>query len=144
MRERIEQVLKDINLYSEDARELIMGTFAQESRFKYVRQINGPALGFGQMEPATFKDIIDNYLRYKPVLMSRMIRAVGLLEVEDLVHNVELMIAMTRIHYLRVPEKLPSCKDVPAMARYWKQYYNTPLGKGTEEEFIANYHKYCL
>ena len=144
MRERITNVLKEIGLYSDDARELIMGTFAQESNFKYVRQIGGgPALGFCQMEPATFNDIIENFLRYKPVLMCKVVRAVGLLEVEDLVHNVELMIAMTRIHYLRVAEKLPSYKDVPAMARYWKKYYNTPLGKGTEEEFINNYYRYC-
>jgi hypothetical protein len=36
------------------------------------------------------------------------------------------------------------------MADYWKQHYNTPLGRGTVEEFISNYqrhvgnHAFCV
>lgn len=138
--------LKEIGLYSTDAVELIMGTFAQESNFKYTRQIGGgPALGYGQMELATFNDIVINYLRYKPGLMGKIIKACEIIafEPQQLIDNKKLMVCMTRLHYLRVKEPLPSYKDVWAMGEYWKQWYNTPTGKGTVKEFVENYTKYC-
>ena len=49
---------------------------------------------------------------------------------------------MCRVHYYRVSEALPEENDIEGMARYWKKYYNTPLGAGTEEEFIHNYKEY--
>jgi len=146
-RRLITETLKETGLYSDNARDLIMGTFAQESNFKYTRQIGGgPALGYGQMEPATFNDIVVNFLRHKPELMGKVMKASGVvtMEPEMLVDNKKLMICMTRIHYLRVKEALPSNKDVWAMGEYWKQYYNTPLGRGTVKEFVENYKKYCL
>lgn len=145
-RQTIADTLKKIGLYSENAVELIMGTFAQESNFKYTRQIGGgPALGYGQMEPATFNDIIANYLKYKPELMGKIMKACGIVtfKPEILVDNIPLIICMTRIHYLRVSEPLPSYRDVWAMAEYWKKYYNTTLGKGKVEEFVDNYKRYC-
>ena len=33
------------------------------------------------------------------------------------------------------PEPLPPPEDVDGQARYWKRWYNTPLGKGTVEAF---------
>lgn len=145
-RELITDTLKCIGLYSKDACELVMGTFAQESNFKYVHQIGGgPALGYGQMEPATFNDIITNFLRYKPELIGKIMKTCGVITLspEMLKDNVKLMICMTRVHYLRVKEPLPSCRDVLAMADYYKQYYNTPAGKATIKQFIDNYIKYC-
>lgn len=144
MRKKIEKILKEIDLYSVDARELIMGTFAQESRFRYVRQIGGgPALGFGQMEPATFNDIVENFLKYKPSLKEKILKVTKSLKAEDLETNLELMVCMTRVHYLRVPERLPDHNDIEAMGEYWKKYYNTYLGKGKVEEFVENYKRYC-
>ena len=145
-RRLITDTLKSIGLYSVNARELIMGTFAQESNFKYPRQLGGgPALGYGQMEPATFNDIVVNFLRYKPDLTEKIMKASGVvaLEPEMLTDNKTLMICMTRGHYLRVKEPLPSYKDVWALGEYWKQFYNTPRGKGTVREFVENYTKYC-
>lgn len=145
-RRLITETLKEISLHSDNARELIMGTFAQESNFKYVRQLGGgPALGYGQMEPATFNDIVVNFLRYKEDLMGKIMKASGVvtLEPDMLVENKKLMICMTRVHYLRKTEPLPSYKDIWAMGNYWKQYYNTPKGKGTVKEFVENYTKYC-
>lgn len=139
--------LKEIGLHSTDAVELIMGTFAQESNFKYTRQIGGgPALGYGQIEPATFDDIIVNFLRFKPDLLEKIMKVSGTvaLEPDMLLENKTLMICMARIHYFRVKSSLPSYKDVWAMGEYWKKYYNTPKGKGTVKEFVENYKKYCL
>lgn len=93
------------------------------------------------MEPATFDDIVKNYLRYKPELAARIERVarISRFKAEDLENNDLLATCMARVHYLRVREAIPS--DLEGWARYWKRYYNTPLGKGTEEEFIANYKK---
>lgn len=144
IRNLITSVLKEIGLYSDNAVNLLMGTAAQESRLgKYRKQIGGgPALGIFQMEPATFNDIVNNYLRYKPELAAKIERAasVSRFKAEDIENNDLLAICMARVHYLRVKKAIPG--DLEGWATYWKRYYNTPLGKGTEEEFIANYKKY--
>lgn len=144
--ELITGTLHRINLYSSDARELLMGTCAQESALgKYRRQIGGgPALGIFQMEPATFHDIVKNYLNHKPELKAKVLEVSGLKELDDpeeLVFNDRLAVCMARVHYLRVSEKIPS--DLDGWAKYWKRYYNTTKGRGTEYEFVCNYKRYC-
>lgn len=141
----IRPVLEYLQLDSYDAENLLLGTCAQESRMgHYIKQINGPALGIFQMEPATHNDIWGNYLMYKQDLSDRVIRLIAsapsrLCQMET---NLAYQAAIARIHYLRVPEKLPKGDDIEEMARYWKKYYNTEQGKGTEEEFIKNYKEY--
>lgn len=139
----ITSVLKELNLHSDNAVKLLMGTAAQESHLgKYRKQLGGgPAIGIFQMEPATFNDIVNNYLRYKPALAARIERVARVcrFKAEDIENNDLLAICMARVHYLRASEAIPP--DVEGMARYWKRYYNTPLGKGTVEEFIANYRR---
>lgn len=140
----IASVLKELNLHSDNAVNLLIGTAAQESHLgRYRKQLGGgPALGIFQMEPATFDDIVKNYLRYKPELAARIERVarISRFKAEDLENNDLLATCMARVHYLRVRESIPS--DLEGWARYWKRYYNTPLGKGTEEEFIANYKRF--
>lgn len=140
--------LKTIGLYSEAADQLILGTIFQESRAKYLKQLgNGPALGVIQMEPNTYNDIWDNYLKYKPELAAKIthLASVGSLgpdgrpDVNELVTNLAFAVGMCRVHYLRVKEKLPAADDVEALGRYWKQYYNTELGAGTVDEFVAHF-----
>ena len=137
-------VLKELNLHSDNAVNLLMGTAAQESHLgKYRRQLGGgPALGIFQMEPATFDDIVKNYLRYKPELTTRIERVarVSRFKAADLENNDLLATCMARVHYLRVREAIPS--DLEGWARFWMRYYNTRLGKGTEQEYIANYKRF--
>ena len=146
LRDLIHRVLIDLDLYSEAAENLLMGTAAQESGLgQYIRQLgNGPALGIFQMEPATFKDIVQNCLQYKPELAKLVMSVSGVnaLRSEYLEYNLALSICMCRIHYLRVSEKMPD--NLTGWAKYWKEYYNTRLGKGIEEEFIRNFKKYVL
>lgn len=142
----IEITLKEIDLHSADAVNLIMGTAAQESGLgKYIRQLNnGPALGIFQMEPNTFNDILNNYLCRKPDLLKKILKCThhATLKPEMLEWNIKLAIVMTRIHYLRIPNPLPY--TIEGYAMYWKKYYNTYLGAGTHEEFIKNYKGYIL
>ena len=142
----IERTLKEIDLYSDDAVNLLLGTAAQESGFgEYIRQLNnGPALGIFQMEPKTHKDHVEKYLKYKSDLKIKILKACGVVEFNHafLEFNLKYAICMSRIHYLRKPEALPSSID--GMANYWKKHYNTRLGKGTTQEFIRNFKKHVL
>jgi len=135
-------------LSSDAAVNLIMGTIAQESAMgKYRRQLgNGPARGICQMEPATEKDIWQNFLRYKVVLRNRISTITGVYshDPKKLEINDQYAILMCRVHYMRVREALPEAGDVNALAKYWKLHYNTPLGHGTAKEFVKNYKKYLL
>ena len=153
LRNLIEEVLGELAtlpsypaINRKEAVELLMGTCAQESHLgKYRKQIGGgPALGIYQMEPATFGDIVKNYLSSKPVLREKIMEVSGVKEFnsKDLVQNDRLSTCMARVHYLRVKEGIPSSLD--GQARYWKKYYNTPLGAGTEQEYMSNYKKLVI
>ena len=144
MKKLVLSTLKDLDLYSEDSSNLVLGTIAQESDFgKYRKQIGGgPALGIAQVEPATFYDIVENYLDYRPKLKERVMKVCGIdhFDHRDLETNDKLSIAMCRLKYLRVKDKIPG--TVEGYARYYKKYYNTYQGKATEHEFILKYRKY--
>ena len=130
--------------YSLHAENLVLGTGAQESAYgKYTKQIGGgPALGKFQMESETHNDIWKNFLKYKPRLARLILEISGLSEPDfkALETNDIYACAMCRVHYFRVKEPIPTTLN--GYAYYWKQYYNTPKGKGTIPEFINNYLKY--
>lgn len=145
----IKPTLDHLNMWSQSAENLLLGIAAQESHMgTFLKQLgSGPALGIYQMEPATEKDIWDNFLKYRPSLMVRVVdlapsvlNAVG----SSLIMSLSYATAMARIHLYRDSEPLPNAYDVQGMAAYWKRVYNTHLGAGTEEEFIANYSNYIL
>lgn len=143
----IEPTLQHIGLYSDAATELVLGTALQESRLTYIHQLgNGPALGVFQMEPATHNDIWQNYLKYREDLRNYVIDLAsriniksGMVDALELISNLNYAAAMCRIHYLRTPDPLPQSGDTAGQAKYWKQYYNTPLGRGTVEEYMRSW-----
>jgi len=143
--ELVVPTLHSISKYSPAAVNLLLGTMAQESAFgKYIKQRGkGPALGVYQMEPATHNDIRDNYIAHRRDL-KQLFLELGYTEFtpDKLLYDLRYATIFTRLHYARVPAPLPARGDIAGMADYWKQYYNTPLGKGTTEEFINNYNKY--
>lgn len=133
--------LKSLDMDSPIGRALVMGTAAQESRLTYLAQIGGgPALGLWQMEPATFRDIHENWLRHRPTVVSRldMMRTSRSPDPVELSWNLRLGAAMCRIHYRRF-SGWPETQDPAELGEYWKAYYNTPQGKGTAEEFAENF-----
>jgi len=136
-----------MGLNSASAVNLLLGTAAQESHLgEYLHQINGPALGIYQMEPDTHKDIHNNFLVYKSDLNKKILNLSfpAFSMKKNLIGNLYYATAMARIHYYRVPEKLPKVDDIEGLANYWKRYYNTTIGKGTIREFIKNFEKYIL
>lgn len=146
LKELIVETLNEINMYSESAVNLLMGTAAQESHLgTYIKQIKGPAKGVFQMEPLTCMDIYENYLIYQPQLLHYILENIAIkFSPNELVWNIKFSIIMCRLHYMRVPKKLPGSDNIHEMGCYWKKYYNTNLGKGTIEEFKRNYKRFIL
>lgn len=147
----VRPTLKRLGLWSKSAENLLMGTAAQESLLgQYLHQLGGgPAKGIFQMEPATHDDIWANYLRYKPDLAREIRRIAGVLDGKNppadlMVGNLYYAAAMARVHYLRRPEVLPAADNPVDLGEYWKEHYNTYLGRGTVQEFVHNYRRLVL
>lgn len=138
IREIIGSTLEILGLDSEDASSLIYRTGMAESGYRALRQRGGPALGFFQCELATAIDIWDNYVMYRPKYRDKLFQ----LGFNDsnlefcLLSNIGLQVAFCRLHYRRVPTKLPKSDNLNSQAKYWKTHYNTVAGKGTIEHFI--------
>jgi hypothetical protein len=139
----LQPALEDIGLYSLAAEELLLGTAIQESRLTYLKQLGGgPAVGVFQMEPATHDDIWENYLQYHQEL-SDLVRTIeDSVDAAYMISDLCYAAAMCRVHYYRVSEALPDAGDTITQAAYWKEYYNTPLGAGTAQEYLENWNKY--
>ncbi|MBF0147285.1 MAG: hypothetical protein HQL84_16125 [Magnetococcales bacterium] len=138
----IRPTLQRLELWSQAAGELVLGTAIQESNLTYLRQMgNGPALGLWQMEPATHNDIWTNYLHSRSKIGLNILGPYSKPDPGRLVWDLAYACAMCRIHYLRCPQSLPDAGDIKGQAEYWKQFYNTPLGKGTPEKYLSNWHR---
>lgn len=140
----VKPVLTHLGAYSLEAENLIVGTACQESFCgEYISQLNnGPALGIYQMELATAKDICENFLRYKPQLDEKVMDYYipELTMSDNLRGNLFFATAMCRVHYLRQKGTIPSTLEGQAL--YYKDHYNTYLGKASVEDYIRNYKKY--
>tara|TARA_R100001530_G_scaffold40526_1_gene31117 strand:+ start:778 stop:1245 length:468 start_codon:yes stop_codon:yes gene_type:complete len=146
LKDLIERVLNKIELYSPEASDLVFKTLKVESLLKYVRQIKGIAVGFGQCEPWVAVDICKNYLKYRPDLMKQVADTANvklsyftLPKEEDwawiLETNLAAMIAFCRLHYRRIPKALPK-KNLDEQWIYYKKYYNTERGKATNDHWM--------
>jgi len=137
----IRPALSKINLWSPSAEELVLGTAIVESGLTYIRQWgDGPALGLWQVEPATQNDLFTNFLNYRPELGSQLmeLRAPNLSIDGEPRHQPIYGAAVCRLCYYRKPDALPKAGDIEGQGQYWKQHYNTPLGKGTVTKYAYN------
>ena len=137
---------------SEEAIELLLMTMAHESLGgKYIVQLNGPALGVFQMEPATHNDIWENFLKYHHQLsfdaLSFTISDTSSEDGEEMIGNMYYACAMARLHYYRVKAAIPARKDYireqlwhRALAEYAKEHYNTIEGKATWSDYDRDYN----
>jgi len=148
LRQIIRTALQLIDRWSDEAEELLLMTAAHESCLgRDLQQIGpGPALGIYQMEPSTLVDIYANYLPAREILSLDITRATGTTgpNLHQLQYNPIYSTILARIHYLRIPTKLPPSYDLPAMAEYAKMHYNTPLGAASVEDYILAYHNLVL
>jgi hypothetical protein len=74
----IRPVLKDLELWSEAAEQLVLGTACVESECgHYLAQlgnVQGGGRGIYQMEEKTEYDLVKNYIRYRMDLHQKMMR----------------------------------------------------------------------
>ena len=148
IKELIRHTLKKLGMWSEQAEELVFLTGLVESGYKYISQIgSGIARSFWQVESATAKDAIDNYLIYRKLRLRKVAKIMNVSSKklssmsdndlkEFLWGNIVAGIVFCRLKYWRVPKPLPN--DLDGMANYWKKYYNTESGAGTIAHFMEN------
>lgn len=143
----IEPTLKELNMHSASAVNLLAGTALVESDLTYLKQrYNGPALGIYQLEPLTHSDLW-GYLSRKPEL-SGLVRGMAGYKYhgtnvppEEVIHNLGYATAMARIHYWRIPSKLPEPDDLNGLASYWKRHYNTMKGAGHIFDYVDKFRR---
>lgn len=136
----VRPALQQINYYSLEAEQLVLATAMAESKLHYIHQVGGgPARSFFQIEPATHDDIWASFIPRKMLLLNDLKPLImpNMDYLDQLHGNHFYAAAMCRIFYLRIREPLPAAYDWRGMARYWKKYYNTRLGKGTVEGFLT-------
>lgn len=156
----VKPTLEYLGLYSEAAANLLMMTYAVESNIAgqtRLQQVNGPALGIYQIEPATHNDVYQHFLNYpgrhefrnKIATMTSFGAGLNLFEDEpvpaemddQLVTNLQYTTAIARIIYYRDKEALPEADDIDGLAKYYKRVFNTPLGKSSEEKAKRAYRE---
>ncbi len=142
----IKPSLDKLQMYSIDAEELLVFTCACESLGgTYLKQIKGPALGIYQMEPNTYTDIWQNYIKNQGHLVNMLALNFNVTSMplpERMIYDLQYATAMARLHYRRVKAPIPDHKNIDAVWEYYKKYYNTPLGKAEKEQSIKHYQKY--
>lgn len=123
------------------AERLLLGTAAQESRFRYLKQLGkGPALGLWQMEPITFRDLWDRFsVRYS---LDRFLVVTEERPQLQLTWNLRFAAVMCRVHYFARPFTMPETASAEDLGLIWKGHYNTRLGKGKVSEFVENYRRF--
>jgi hypothetical protein len=141
---------------------MLFGTAAQESGLRWERQRSprwdSDVGGFSkwQLEKASIIDSL-KFISTRPALAGRVnaflfddpnvpldylqrIPIEWILFAMRLDCNDKIGVVFARLHYFRVPESIPS--SLEDQAAYWKQYYNTPLGAGTPQQYIVSYNRY--
>ena len=146
-RSLIKRVITRMGMYSTKAEDLVLGTGLYESQYRYIRQIgSGIAKSFWQVEVATAQDNIKSYLKYRQS-RARLCASAALVpsqyvsegikdeEVGNMLEaNIAYGIMHCRLKYWRVPKRMPNTLE--GRASYWKTYYNSAGGAGTEEKYI--------
>lgn len=132
-----------LGMWSQEAENIVVGIGLAESRLERLDQSTpgpGPAYGLWQMEKLTHDDLWVTYLPQLPEhvrdalwVMAGTPPSRGVPPVTVLQWNLLYASAMCRLKLRRAKPPLPVANDAAGMAAYWKQWYNTPEGKGTIE-----------
>lgn len=144
----IRPALKSLDLWSESAENLIYATGLVETNYDSLKQVNGPALGFWQCEPETYKSIriyLEN--RINKSLIDKVLQATGREKIPEnpdfLCTDLKFAAMICRIHYWRINTSLPSANNPIELTNYYLKYYNTKMGKATFEKCIGGFEKAC-
>ena len=135
---KIEEVLGG----GENAIKLMLETAMQETRLGQFEDKTNYAAGTGLCQADKFP-FEDRQQRIRQKDVDKMNEAFDvdwyLVEWRELEHAPLLSMLDCRITYKLRPEAIPD--TVIGRAAYWKKFYNTIAGKGTEVEYIENAEK---
>lgn len=143
------ELLKPLALKNtKEASILLTCTLYHESKFKYLKQIGGPALSQYQIELFTCQDIYERILSKNEIFIGETFKYYndnfGL--VWNLKYNFAFSTLVARAKYYSSPKALPSLNDdIEIMASdfydYYKEIYNTYLGASEKEVGIVDFKK---
>ena len=117
----IRPTLQYLGLWSPFRENLLLGTCAQESQC------------------GTY--LIHNSVIYHLISALELDSFSGVFD--QIIFNLRYAAALAFMSYYRHQDFIDGSEnDIVSMAKYWKKYYNSINGAGTEQEFINNYGKY--
>lgn len=141
---------RDIDFSTPAAEDLVVGTALAETGLQAIDQwlgaddtTPGPAFGLFQVEPMTHDDLFGNFLSHRPDYAERVTQFLSPMPGQhmQLALNIAYAVAVCRMIFYRRPEPLPDAGDVEGLGRYWKAHYNTALGAGTVDKFVAAWRR---
>lgn len=141
----VRSTLQSIQMWSEEAENLLMGTALVESSLVYLKQIGGgPAVSLFMIEPATYLDlrqrlITDHNDIYKKILGILAFMTLPM-TADFLIGNITAAIIMARIKYFFDSQPIPDATDYMGLALYHKRVYNT-AGGATDINASSNIFK---
>lgn len=145
-RELLYTILEPINLWSEEAEELLVATMAHESLGgTYIIEIGRgfdttPSYGIFDMQTKTHDWIIE---QGQAGLQACIVCGFKTLpHAEEMAWNMKYAILMARHYYLTFKEPLPAADDINAIWNYYKQFWNTSAGSAIQAEFIEHYNQF--
>lgn len=117
--------------------DLLIATAAQETLLgKWLHQVRGPALGVYQIEPASFHDLMQNFVisnkRYNTLLE---VAGGSGIAVNRVIFDLRFATVIARLFYYRVLEPLPKATTFDTLWGYYKAHWNTTAGRATEADF---------
>ena len=117
---------------------LVMGTIANESLLgTFLVQESGPALGVGQIEPATLTGLLARLSTTEKAALARL--ATPESPAANVVGNLPYAVALVRLFYWHIAAPLPRLASIGELYAYYKLYYNTPAGAATLAQFTQNW-----
>lgn len=146
----IEDVRNQLTLVPNDDRvsNLVYRTFTHESLLGTIDFTNANGQGIGQLTLKHAKDILKRLSRRSPEnfrIISELSEIKNLLSLSDkemlgeLHTNLKLQVALCILTYwFKDPMFWQKAGNLESDAKLWKELYNTKLGKGTAEAFIAS------
>lgn len=135
----VEPELKRMGLYTPGWAKFILMIIAHESmQGRYIKQVKGPALGLSQMEPFTHNAIVSYLRERRPEIVHYMHKYHGGFDSEKLIYDLRYMVAMSRLFFVRFPERLPD-ESATSLAEYAKRRWNTIAGAAEPRDYLEAY-----
>ena len=124
----IKPTLESLDMYSQTAEKLLLGTAAQESGFNPLKT-SGDALGIYQITPDRHRNVWDQYLAFRPNLASK-VRGLAsqhqFLKAPDLElrTNMAYSTAIAWAIYLQSDVQFPEADDAEGLSLLWQQNFS--------------------